>query len=470
MSALELQFQQLKQAYNLCPYPDYQIRKQQLTALRQAIQQHSAALCEAVSSDFGYRSSDETRLLEVMPALSGVDYHLKQLKNWLKPEKRHVHYSFMPASNQVIVQPLGVVGIIVPWNYPIYLALGPLMAAIAAGNKAMLKLSEYTPATNKVLIQLCQQALGNDVLIIEGDADIAAEFSRLPFDHLLFTGSTAVGRKVMQAAAANLTPVTLELGGKSPVLIAPDADIKQAAKRALFGKTANAGQTCVAPDYILVPAAKLELLISELCLAFSEFYPDLATNPDYSAVINTAQYQRLMTMLEHAHSGGARVINCADASGKNQPAMANSERRLALQLIVGAEEDSQLLQQEIFGPLLPLIPYHTLAEALQYIQQRPRPLALYLMTDDKQTQQQVLEQTHVGGVCINDTLVHVAQDDLPFGGIGPSGLGSYHGKEGFLRFSHQKAVHKKGRFNSGQFIYPPFNRKVFKALLSWLTR
>lgn len=467
MSALQLQFAQLKQAYSQSPYPDYQQRRQQLTALRQAISQHSDALCTAASQDFGYRSSDETRLLEIMPSLSGIDYHKKQLKSWLKPEKRHVHYSFMPASNRVMVQPLGVVGIIVPWNYPVYLALGPLMAAIAAGNKAMLKLSEYTPATNKVLTAICQQALAADVIVIEGDAEIAAEFSRLPFDHLLFTGSTAVGRKVMQAAAANLTPVTLELGGKSPVVIAPDADIKQIAKRILFGKTANAGQTCVAPDYVLVPADKLELLISELCQAFSAFYPDFATNPDYSAIINEAQYQRLMTMLEHAHSSGARVINC---DVNSDAASVNSERRLALQLIVGADDNSNLMEQEIFGPLLPLIPYHTLEEALHYIQQRPRPLALYLMSNDSDTQQQVLKQTHVGGVCINDTLVHVAQDDLPFGGIGPSGLGNYHGKEGFLRFSHQKAIHKKGWFNSGRFIYPPFNRKVFKAILSWLTR
>ncbi|MBV2127655.1 coniferyl aldehyde dehydrogenase [Arsukibacterium indicum] len=470
MSALQRQFEQLKQAYSLCPYPDYAKRRQQLTALRHAITQHSTALADAVSQDFGYRSNDETRLLEIMPSLGGIDYHVKKLKSWLKPEKRHVHYSFMPASNRVMLQPLGVVGIIVPWNYPIYLALGPLMAAIAAGNKAMLKLSEYTPATNKVLTKICQQALAEDVIVIEGDADIAAEFSRLPFDHLLFTGSTAVGRKVMQAAAANLTPVTLELGGKSPVLIAPDADIRQIAKRILFGKTANAGQTCVAPDYVLVPADKLESLVAELSQAFTEFYPDFATNPDYSAVINAAQYQRLMSMLEHAQNSGARVINCGDNSGKNAPATTNSERRLALQLIIGADDNSKLMEQEIFGPLLPLIPYDTLDEALHYIQQRPRPLALYLMSDDKTTQQQVLKQTHVGGVCINDTLVHVAQDDLPFGGIGPSGLGNYHGKEGFLRFSHQKAVHQKGWFNSGRFIYPPFNRKIFKAILSWLTR
>ncbi|KKO49262.1 coniferyl aldehyde dehydrogenase [Arsukibacterium sp. MJ3] len=465
MSLVKQQFQQLQQAYASCPYPSYQQRQQQLSALRQAVTAHSSALCQAVSRDFGYRSIDETRLLEIMPSLSGIDYQLKQLKGWLKPEKRHVHYSFMPASNRVIMQPLGVVGIIVPWNYPIFLALGPLMAAIAAGNKAMLKLSEFTPATNEVLVSLCQQALATEVVIIQGDADIAAEFASLPFNHLLFTGSTAVGRKVMQAAADNLTPVTLELGGKSPVLIAPDANISDMAKRILFGKTANAGQTCVAPDYVLVPAAQLEPLINALCQGFQQFYPDFASNPDYSAIINPAQYQRIMTMLQHASSNGARVISC---DGK--AATANSERRLALQLIVGASENSQLLQQEIFGPLLPLIPYDNLNDALHYIQQRPRPLALYLMSDDNATQQHVLQQSHAGGVCINDTLVHVAQHDLPFGGIGPSGLGNYHGKEGFLRFSHQKAVHQKGRFNSGQFIYPPFKRTLFKALLKWLTR
>lgn len=481
MHVIAQQLAQHQKAFYAEPYPDLRTRQHRLRQLTLALKSHTAALCNAVATDFGKRSIAETRLLEIAPCIQGLNYQLANLKGWMRPQKRKVHYTFAPASNSVLAQPLGVVGIIVPWNYPIFLALGPLMAAIAAGNHAMLKLSEFTPATNKVLQQLCHQALPDCVTIIEGDASVAAEFAAQPFDHLLFTGSTAVGRKVMQAAAANLTPVTLELGGKSPVLIAPDADLAVISERLLFGKTANAGQTCVAPDYVLVPRAKQQALINQLQADFQRFYPDFPATADYSAVINSRQYQRLQQLLLEAQAAGADVIVCGPAtaitsasSSANTSANANVsasiERLMPLTLILNAPADCQLLQEEIFGPLLPILPYDTVEEAIAYIRQRPKPLALYLMTHDQLLTEQVLTQIQAGGVCINDTLLHVAQDDLPFGGIGPSGLGHYHGPEGFLRFSHVKAIHKKGRFSSSRFIYPPFNRPLFRALLNWLSR
>jgi coniferyl-aldehyde dehydrogenase len=463
--AIESLFQQHQQQFNAEPYPSLNIRKQRLQRLAGLLKQYNTALQHAVASDFGQRSRVETQLLEIAPSLQGIKYQLSHLKRWLKPQRRAVHYTFAPAKNFVLAQPLGVVGIIVPWNYPIFLALSPLMAALAAGNQVMLKLSEFTPATNAVLTAMLAEGLTDCVSVVQGDANVAAAFAALPFDHLLFTGSTAVGRKVMQAAAANLTPVTLELGGKSPALLTADTDLAHFSQRLLFGKTANVGQTCVAPDYVLVPKARIPALINQLQADFAKLYPDFATNPDYSAVINAQHYQRLQQLLSEALAKGATAYPCAVMGSETQ-----QQRRLPLTLLTDVPEDCQILQQEIFGPLLPIIGYDSFEQALAYIRARPRPLALYLFSEDKVLQQQVLTQTHAGGVCINDTLLHVAQEDLPFGGIGPSGLGNYHGPEGFWRFSHAKAVHQKGRFSSSILIYPPFNRPLFKALLKWLMR
>jgi coniferyl-aldehyde dehydrogenase len=463
---LDSLLQHHQQQFNAESYPALAVRRQRLQRLAELLKHYSGALQQAVSTDFGQRSQAETQLLEIAPSLQGIKYQLAHLKRWLKPQRRAVHYTFAPAKNFVLAQPLGVVGIIVPWNYPIFLALSPLMAALAAGNQVLLKLSEFTPATNAVLAELLAEGLSDCVSVVQGDAQVAAAFAALPFDHLLFTGSTGIGRKVMQAAAANLTPVTLELGGKSPALLTANTDLKHFSQRLLFGKTANAGQTCVAPDYVLVPKAKIPVLISQLQADFAKLYPDFATNPDYSAVINPLHYQRLQQLLAEALGRGATAYPCAVISSEQQ----QQTRRLPLTLLVDVPEECQILQQEIFGPLLPIIGYDDLEQALNYIRARPRPLALYLFSEDKAVQQQVLTQSHAGGVCINDTLLHVAQEDLPFGGVGPSGLGNYHGPEGFWRFSHAKAVHQKGRFSSSVLIYPPFNRPLFKALLQWLMR
>ena len=363
---------------------------------------------------------------------------------------------FQPASAKVVYQPVGVVGVIVPWNYPLYLAMGPLIGALAAGNRVMLKLSEYTPATGRLLKDLLGRIFPEDmVAVVLGDAEVAMGFSGLAFDHLLFTGSTHVGKQVMRAAADNLTPVTLELGGKSPAIVSAGVPLKDAARRIAWGKTLNAGQTCIAPDYVLVPHERVDGFIEAYRQAVLDFYPTLADNPDYTAIISERQLARLEHLQTDACEKGARLM----------PLYAQGQgRRMPHALLLDVNDQMQVMQDEIFGPLLPVVAYSTLDEALAYINSRPRPLALYYFGYNKAEQQRVLQDTHSGGVCINDTLLHVAIDDLPFGGIGQSGMGRYHGHEGFLTFSHAKGVLSKQRWNSSLAIYPPYGRSLVRLI------
>ena len=472
MSLMLEKFAALRQAFHAQPYPELAIRKAQLQSLRHQLLLAQTALTTAARADFGQRDDSETRLLEILPSISSIDYSLKKLSSWLKPSRRHVSWLFQPAKNYVCYQPLGVVGVIVPWNYPIFLSLGPLITAISAGNKVLIKLSEFTPHTNQVLKHIIETALPESALVIEGDALVAAEFSQLPFDHLLYTGSTAVGHHVMRAACQHLTPVTLELGGKSPLIIAPDVNVESIADRIMFGKTANAGQTCVAPDYLLVPRAQLAATIEELKSQFQKFYPKQTVGSSdvsqYTSVINQRHFSRLCGYLTQASGQGAQIISCDGQEWQQH--LQNKERLLPLQLVLNAPLECDLWQQEIFGPILPIFPYDHFEQALEFVRQRPRPLALYLFSHDRQRQQQVLSQTHAGGVCLNETLLHVGQEDLPFGGIGPSGMGNYHGREGFLTFSHAKAVHQKGRFNSAQLAYPQHRAKLLNKVMKFLLR
>lgn len=462
-TALSTAYTRLREQFDQHPYPTLAERRRQLKALKHALLAAQGALYQAATADFGKRSASETRMLEVLPSINGINDALRRLPRWLKPARRHVSWLFQPASNRVEYQPLGVVGIIVPWNYPIFLALGPLTAAIAAGNQVMVKLSEFTPAINQVLREVMHGALGTAVEVVEGDALVASDFSQLPFDHLLFTGSTQVGYKVMQSAAQHLTPVTLELGGKSPVLQAPDVALSLFADRLIFGKCANAGQTCVAPDYLLVPDSQLDQVVPTLQAAFQQQYPAGVNSPHYTSIINPRQYQRLQHLLAEARAAGATVVSL---DSNNAASADNGHNRLmAPQLVFNAPLDSRLWQDEIFGPILPVYSYQQLDDALRFIRARPRPLAFYLFSQDKQTQQRCLREIHAGGVCLNDTLVHVGQDDLPFGGIGPSGLGRYHGHDGFLTFSHAKAVHQKGRFSSGMLGYPQWRGRLLDKVL-----
>ncbi|MCF1429231.1 MAG: coniferyl aldehyde dehydrogenase [Shewanella sp.] len=452
-------------AFQQHPFADAAARIDWLKRLKQSLLDHQQALLDALSRDYGHRSPDDSMLSDIMPAINNINYSIKHLRGWMKPSRRHAGLMLAPASVKVHYQPLGVIGIIVPWNFPVMLSLGPLTTALAAGNRAMLKLSEFTPATNEVIRRLLSAAFPPEqVTVIEGEADVATAFSALPFDHLLFTGSTVVGRHVMHAAADNLTPVTLELGGKSPVIIAPDMPISDAVERLIYGKCLNAGQICVAPDYVLCPAHRIEEFVEAYRRQFRSMYGEVTRNPDYGNIINERQHQRLLSLLDDALAKGAKVHNASD-----EP-LDRGNRKLATQLLTGVTPEMKLMQEEIFGPLLPIVAYQALNEAIDFVNARPRPLALYLMSFDKTTQQQVLDNTHSGGVCINETVFHVAADDAPFGGIGPSGMGHYHGKEGFLQFSHARTVLARGRINTGKLVHPPYGNWLQRLLVNFFVR
>ena len=453
-------------SYLNAPAPHYDARIEHLKSLKAAIISHQDQLVAALNRDYGNRSIDDSMISDIMPCINNINYSLKHLKKWMKPSSRHAGLLLSPAKVKVHYQPLGVVGIIVPWNFPIMLSVGPLITALAAGNRAMIKLSEFTPETNQVIKQMLSSIFDEShVVCIEGEADVAAEFSSLPFDHLLFTGSTTVGRHVMRAAADNLTPVTLELGGKSPVIVADDIDMDIAVERMIYGKCLNAGQICVAPDYVLVPRAKLDSFIQAYKNKFTSMYGNVSDNKDYGSVINKRQFDRIMQVLDDAKSKGANIISA------NDEAINTDKRKVPTQLICNASDEMLVLQEEIFGPLLPIIPYDSLNEAINYVNQRPRPLALYLMSFDKSTQQHVLKHTHSGGVCINEAVFHVAADDAPFGGIGPSGMGHYHGKEGFLTFSHAKTVLSRGKYlNTGKLVHPPYGGFIQRLLMKFFLR
>lgn len=459
-------FEQQRRAYRRSPMPTARARADGLRRLRLGVLRHRDALVHAVNADFSARSRDETLMAEILTTLQGIDHTVKHLARWMRPSRRSVSLLFQPASNRVEYQPLGVVGIMVPWNYPIQLALLPLVGALAAGNRVMLKLSEYSPATNEVLRGLLAEAFQEDeVAVIQGGVDVSTRFAEQPWDHLLFTGSTAVGRAVMVAAARKLTPVTLELGGKSPAIIAPDASLRIAAERIVFGKMLNAGQTCIAPDYVLVPAGQEDAFAQAVQEAVARQTPTLRDNPDVTAIISDRQHQRLHDWLEDAVRQGARVQACNPAQESF-----DGTRKIPLHLLLDVHDGMKVMQEGLFGPLLPVVPYRDLDEAVARVQRGGRPLALYLFSHDPRVQRKVLDETHSGGVTLNDTLMHVAQDDLPFGGIGPSGMGHYHGHEGFLTFSKAKAVHSKGRFNSGRLVYPPYGRWIHRLIQRWFIR
>jgi coniferyl-aldehyde dehydrogenase len=454
-----------KQAYRSAPNPSAKERTAQLSALKSAMLSFQDDLVNALNEDYGQRPAQDSLIADIMPCIVNINYTIKRLNKWMKPQRRHAGLLLAPAKVEVHYQPLGVVGIMVPWNFPVMLSIGPLITALAAGNRAMIKLSEFTPNTNQVIKKMLSSIFEQDtVACIEGEADVAAEFSALPFDHLIFTGSTTVGRHVMRAAADNLTPVTLELGGKSPVIIAPDMPIDTAVERLIFGKCLNAGQICVAPDYILCPKDKVEEFIKSYQKQFQAMYGDKLQSADYAHVINSNQHNRLLSWLDDAVSKGAKVV---PANGQE---IERSSRELATQLVTETTDDMLIMQQEIFGPILPIISYENISETIDYVNQRARPLALYIMSFDTETQQQLLSQTHSGGVCINETIFHVAADDAPFGGIGDSGMGQYHGKEGFLTFSKAKTVLSRGKLNIGKLVHPPYGGLIQRLMLKFFLR
>lgn len=444
--------------------PSYEERCHLLSKLETELRKYKEELAEALNQDFSCRSFDETMLAEIMVTIESIKYHKKNLKTWMKPSKRRVSALFAPASNQVVYQPKGVVGIIAPWNYPLQLSLVPLVTALSAGNRAVIKLSEYTPTTNIVLEKMLAEAYDEDVVaVVTGGPEIGELFSKQKWDHLIFTGSTEIGKHVMQAASKNLVPVTLELGGKSPCIVTNKADIESAAAAIVFGKVTNAGQTCIAPDYLLCPRELEQSLIQAITNKYKEYYPDIKANNDHTAIINKRQFDRLKGYLSDAAEKGAAIIELNNAEENFE-----ETRKIPLTLVRNTTDQMTLMQNEIFGPLLPILTYDSLVEATNYINSRPRPLALYLFSHSAREQQMIIDSTHAGGIGINECLLHAAQDDLPFGGIGDSGLGHYHAKEGFLSLSHAKSIHKKGKFYTGKYIHAPYGRLAHKIIYKYL--
>jgi coniferyl-aldehyde dehydrogenase len=446
--------------------PSLQQRRGDLKKLADAIRDSGGRLAAAISADFGNRSRHETELGEIAPVLAAIRHTQRHLSGWMRAKRVAVGLELLPAGARILYQPLGVVGIISPWNYPFGLAVQPLVAALAAGNRAMLKPSELTPRTSDFLAEFLGGLFPPEqVATVIGGPDIGQAFALLPFDHLFYTGSTAVGRLVMRAAAENLTPVTLELGGKSPCIVADDAALPAAVESIVYGKLLNAGQTCVAPDYALVSAARLDEFITTAIATVQRFYPALAANADYTAMINARHYRRVADYVEQAKAKGARVVEIKP-SGEALPA---EGRKLPPTLVIEPADDLALMREEIFGPVLPIKTYRSLGDAIAYVNERPRPLALYYFGADPQRRDEVLRKTISGGAAVNATLFHFAVENLPFGGVGASGIGAYHGEFGFRTFSHRKGVFLQSRVNAARFLYPPFGR-ITDLLLRFLRR
>ena len=453
-SALRAQLEAQRAEFDAALRPTAAQRQARLRRLEQLVRQHQEAIVDAIGADFGNRSRVETLTSEILPTLGAAAYARRHVASWMRPERRAVSMNFKPASNRVEYQPLGVVGVVSPWNYPIFLTLGPLVDILAAGNRAMIKPSELTPATGALLARMLGEAFApEEVAVIQGDVSVGRAFATLPFDHLIFTGSTSIGREVMRAAADNLVPVTLELGGKSPVIVAEDYFAAKAARSVAVGKFFNAGQTCIAPDYALVPAAQAEGFAHDVLATAESMYPTLSGNPDYTAIISDRHHQRLGELVAEAEAAGATVLRHKDTPRGNI-------RQFAPTVVLDPPLDGRLMQDEIFGPVLPVVRTSGTDEAIAFVNKRPRPLALYAYTEDTATERKILDRTISGGVTINSTIVHVGQDDLPFGGVGPSGMGAYHGYAGFKQFSHARGVHKAGFFSGFEYLRPPHGPKA----------
>jgi len=442
-------------------YPDREARRDRLDRALRMTEKYQAAVADAISADFGHRSRQETDLAEIFLVLSGIRHARRHLGQWMKSRRVATPLQMLPARSELMAQPLGVIGVISPWNYPFQLGMLPAVGALAAGNRVMLKPSELTPSFSDLLRRIVAEFFSpEEFAVVVGDVEVGRAFSHLPFDHLFFTGSTTVGREIALAAAANLTPVTLELGGKSPAIIDADCDIAVAALRIAFGKLLNAGQTCVAPDYLLVPRGRVDEMVAALTQAASAMYPSFVANPDYTSIVSDRHYQRLARLVAEAETGGARAIRI-DPAGEGA---GEFERKFLPTLLVGVNDDMAVMREEIFGPVLPIVPYDTLDEAIAYVNRHPRPLALYWFGRSAANRDRVLHSTLSGGVTINDACWHVAQENLPFGGVGASGSGAYHGEQSFRTFSKDKPVLHQARINGFGLFRPPYGRHFDRAI------
>ena len=428
--------------------------------------------CEAMREDFGHRSVHQSMFTDVASSLGPLKHAKKHVSKWMRPEKRKVEFPFSIIGSRARIehQPLGVVGAISPWNFPVQLTFAPLAGIFAAGNRVMIKPSEFTPLTSDLMREAFASAFDDtEVAVITGGPETGAAFSGLPFDHLLFTGATSIAKHVMRAASENLVPVTLELGGKSPVIVGRSADMQQATDRIMMGKTLNAGQICLAPDYVMVPKERQQEFVESAQRSVQRMFPTLLDNPDYTSIVNERHFERLTGYVDDAREKGAEVVemNPANEDFRQQP-----HHKVPPTLILDPSEEMKVMQDEIFGPLLPVKSYDAVDDTIGYVNEHDRPLGLYYFGTDAGEERKVLDQTTSGGVTVNDVIMHISQEDLPFGGVGPSGMGSYHGREGFLTFSHQKSVYSQSRFDLMQKLgmTPPWGDKFMGMIKSQIKR
>jgi coniferyl-aldehyde dehydrogenase len=448
-----------------------ELRKDRLNRCIKMIKEYSDEIIDALQKDFGNRDPKSSFLTEIASTIGVLEHAIKNVDKWTKDEKRpsnvdrpffiRMLMGFLGSKSYIKYQPLGTIGVISPWNFPVNLILAPLGGIFAAGNRAMIKPSELTPATSEVTKKMFEAYFDkSEAAVFTGDAEVGAAFSALPFDHLLFTGGTQIGKKVMKAASDNLVPVTLELGGKSPV-IDENADLSEVAKKVMRGKTMNAGQICLAPDYLMLPKGKSEEFTKASNEAVSEMFADLKYNEDYTSVINERHYERINELVSDAKEKGAEVIqiNPADEDFEQQEL-----HKIPPTLVLNPTDEMKIMQEEIFGPVLPVKEYEDFDETVNYVNSKDRPLGLYLFSKDKNKEKKVLDNTTSGGVTLNDVIWHIGQEELPFGGVGPSGTGSYHGHDGFKEFSHAKAVYKQFSADLMAQMMPPYKGKMFESM------
>ena len=427
---------------------------------------HGEAFCKALSEDFGHRSIEQSMMTDIVPSIRSFKYNIKQLDRWMKPERRKVEFplGLFGAKAAVEYQPMGVVGIIAPWNFPVQLTTGPMAGAFAAGNRVMIKSSEYTPTVAALFEEIGPKYFSEEeAAFFSGGPDVGQAFAGLPFDHLIFTGATGVGKHILHAAADNLTPVTLELGGKSPTIIGRSANIESATQRIALGKMLNAGQICLAPDYLMVPREKEAEVVAGMTKAVSVMYPTLLENPDYTSVVNARHRDRLTSYLDDAKAKGGEVIEINPA---NEDFGASNRHKMPLYLVRNPTEDMKVMQEEIFGPVLPIKTYERIEETIDYVNGHDRPLGLYYFGEEEAEKRQVLDRTISGGATVNDVIFHISMEDLPFGGVGPSGMGSYHGFDGFKTFSHAKAVYHQPKINVSKLagLMPPYGKATKSSI------